>query len=93
MVNEVETWYPMKGFEGLYEISDYGRIKSLNYYGCGKVKILELSAKDGKYIKVGLYKEGKVYYKRVHRLVAETFLPPPQAGQTQVDHISGDKQV
>lgn len=92
MVNELETWYPVMHFEGLFEVSNFGRIKNLNYYGRGSVKILEPSAKEGKYLKVGLSKEGKIYYGWVHRLVAEAFLPPPQSGETCINHIDGNKQ-
>lgn len=86
-----EQWKPIKDFENLYMVSDYCRIMSLNYMGKGKHRILNLSAMPDRYIKVGLRKEGKTYYRRVHRLVAEAFLPPPQSGQTQVNHIDGDK--
>lgn len=86
-----EQWKPIKNYENLYLVSDYGRIMSLNYMGKGKHRILNLSAMPDRYIKVGLRKEGKTYYRRVHRLVAEAFLPPPQSGQTQVNHIDGDK--
>lgn len=86
-----EQWKPIAGYETLYMVSDYGRIMSLNYMGKGKHRILNLSAMPDRYIKVGLRKEGKTYYRRVHRLVAEAFLPPPQSGQTQVNHIDGDK--
>ena len=90
-IYEDEQWKPIKDFENLYMVSDYCRIMSLNYMGKGKHRILNLSAKPDRYIKVGLRKEGKTYYRRVHRLVAEAFLPPPQSGQTQVNHIDGDK--
>ena len=43
-------------------------------------------------MKVGLRKDGKVKYYRVHRLVAQNFLPNPTSGQTQVEHIDGNRQ-
>lgn len=92
MVDEVEVWYPLKNYEGLYEVSTMGRIKSLNYNRSGKPRILSLSAKSNHYIKVGLTKDGKTRYCYVHRLVGETFLPQPQSGETQINHISGCKQ-
>ena len=87
-----EIWKPISGYQGLYEVSNYGRIKSLNYYGRGKHVIMRLTAKPNTYIKVGLRKDGKVKCFRVHRLVAETFLPSPQQGQIHVNHKDGYKQ-
>lgn len=86
-----EQWKPIAGYETLYMVSDYGRIMSLNYMNTGKHRILNLGAKPDNYIKVGLRKEGKMSYPRVHQIVVEAFLPPPQSGQTQVNHIDGDK--
>lgn len=86
-----EIWKPIKGYEGLYEVSDYGRVKSLNYRKKGDSKILQTHARIGNYVKVGLRKGDKVKYYRIHRLVAIAFLSPPQEGQTQVEHINCDK--
>ena len=86
-----EIWLPIKEYEGLYDVSNYGRIRSHNYLKKGITRILKLSAKPNTYIKVGLYKDGTMRYHRVHRLVAEAFLPPPSEGQTQVNHIDGNK--
>ena len=86
-----EQWVPIKNYEGLYEVSSWGRIRSLNYYCRGKHMILKLTAKPNTYIKVGLRKDGTVKYYRVHRLVAEAFLPNP-LNLPQVNHIDGNKQ-
>ena len=90
---EEEIWKAIPDYEGLYEISNIGRVRSLNYLHRGFVKILKLSAKNGKYIKVTLYnREGNPKTLRVHRIVAMVFLPEPTPKQTQVNHIDGDKQ-
>ena len=90
---ETEMWKPIPNFIGLYEVSNLGRIKSLNYKHRGFEKVLKLSAKDGKYIKVTLYnREGNPKTFRVHRIVAMAFLPEPTPEQIQVNHIDGDKQ-
>ncbi len=87
-----EQWLPIKGYEGIYMVSNYGRIMCLDYHGRRIIKILRLTAKSNHYIKVGLRKDGKTRTFRVHRLVAAAFLPLPQSGENQVDHINGDKQ-
>lgn len=87
-----EIWVDMKGYEERYQISNYGRIRSLNYRNEGKVKLLHISAFRGNYLKVGLQKDSKVKYYRVHRLVAQNFLPYPTSEQTQVEHIDGNRQ-
>ena len=87
-----EKWLPIKGYEGLYEVSDYGRVRSLNYRKKGVRKVLKCYARLGYYIKVSLAKNGVRKYYRVHRLVAQAFLPQPMEGQTQVEHINTDKR-
>ena len=87
-----EKWLPIKGYEGLYEVSDYGRVRSLNYRKKGVRKVLKCYARLGYYIKVSLVKDGVRKYYRVHRLVAQAFLPQPMEGQTQVEHINTDKR-
>lgn len=87
-----EKWLAIRGYEGLYEISNYGRVRSLNYRKTGKRKVLKCHARLGYYMKTSLVKDGVRKYYRVHRLVAEAFLPPPLEGQTQVHHKNGDKR-
>lgn len=87
-----EKWLPIKGYEGLYEISSYGRVRSLNYRNKGVKKVLKCYARLGYYIKTSLVKDGVRKYYRVHRLVAQAFLPQPMEGQTQVEHINTDKR-
>ena len=87
-----EKWLAIRGYEGLYEISNYGRVRSLNYRKTGKRKVLKCYARLGYYIKTSLVKDGVRKYYRVHRLVAQAFLPQPMQGQTQVEHINTDKR-
>lgn len=87
-----EKWLPIQGYEGLYDVSNYGRIRSHDYRKRGVTQILRTHASKGYYVKVGLRKYDKKRYFRVHRLVAIAFLPPPQSGQTQVKHINCDKR-
>lgn len=87
-----EKWLPIKGYEGLYEISSYGRVRSLNYRNKGVRKVLSCNARQGYYIKVSLVKGGVSKYYRVHRLVAQAFLAEPLEGQTQVEHVNTNKR-
>ena len=73
-------------------VSSWGRVMCLNYRKRGIVRILKTTTKGGKYLKVTLRdREGRARTFRVHRLVAEAFLPMPQSGQTQVHHKNGIK--
>ena len=82
----METWKAIDCYEGLYEVSDLGRIKSLKY---GKEKILKLRNNNG-YLMVCLYKDGNAKQLYVHRIVAEAFIPNPQGLET-VNHKDEDK--
>lgn len=71
-----EIWKPVVEYEGLYEVSSRGRVKSLNYQGKkGKEGMLKLSKKKDGYLGVALTKNKKIKHLRVHRLVAEAFIP------------------
>ncbi len=70
-----EIWVPIKGFEGVYEVSSFGRVRSLNYRHTGQTKVLSPGDNGWGYLQVGLCKNGKGKSYLVHRLVAEAFLP------------------
>lgn len=81
----MEEWKAVSGYEGLYEVSNLGRVRSIK-----RRKILSLSIlKDG-YCQVGLCKLGERRYFLIHRLVAEAFVPNP-ASKPQVNHKDEDK--
>lgn len=87
-----ERWKAIKGFEGLYEVSDLGNIKSLNYnHTIGNVKLLKPVKNKGDYFQVTLYKDKIQFIKKIHRLVAQAFIPNPE-NKPQVNHIDGNKQ-
>jgi formamidopyrimidine-DNA glycosylase len=87
-----EEWRPVKGCEGLYEVSNFGRVRSLPNRGTrgkfnnGKIKVPQ---KRGRYLFVRLYKDGKGASFSIHRLVAEAFIPNPY-NLPVVDHIDTD---
>ena len=84
---EEEIWKPIKDYEGLYEVSNLGRVKSLNYKGTGKGKILKNIECSNGYLTVSLTKNGKQKVFYIHRLVAVTFIPNPE-NKPCIDHIN-----
>ena len=94
----IEEWRPVVGYEGLYEVSSYGRVRSLDKYVKGKGesyrlhkgKVLSPVIKDNGYLQLKLYCNGKFYKKYVHRLVAQAFIPNPD-NLLEVNHIDEDK--
>lgn len=83
----IEPWKDIEGFEGLYQISMKGNVRSIK----GKnPKILKPYKNGTGYLKVDLRKNNERYQKQVHRIVAETFIPNTE-GKTEVNHINGDK--
>lgn len=81
----MEIWKDIEGYEGLYKVSNLGRVKSLNYNHTGKEKILRPKKERNGYLRVNLYKNGKNKMFTVHRLVAEAFLENPD-NLPQINH-------
>lgn len=93
----MEIWKPVVGYEGLYEISNLGRLKSVsrtvNHSKTGSRKIPEKikTPTDIKgYFCCYLYRENVGKRFAIHRLVAEAFIPNPE-NKPEVNHIDGDK--
>ena len=84
-----EIWRPVIGYEGLYEVSNYGRVKSLNYRGTGKEGLMNGKIDKNGYKMVILHKNGKRKSFLVHRLVAIAFIPNPN-NLPEVNHIIDD---
>jgi hypothetical protein len=92
-----EQWRPVVGYEGLYEVSDHGRVRSLDRHFdrrghpvrvWGRVMRLSWSNRGG-YPTVGLCRDGKQRTWNVHRLVMEAFVGPMPAGM-EIRHIDGN---
>jgi len=90
-----ERWRPITGYEGQYEVSDTGRIKSLKRKGKGTPHTQDLIRKTNYLPKgqelVSLSKNGKVKTLLVHRLVAKAFLPNPN-NYPQINHLDGNRK-
>lgn len=92
-----EVWKPISGYEGLYEISNYGNVRSLERYKVYRnelrtihAKILKYNTITSGYKQVALYKSGKRKCLLIHRLVAEAFIDNPH-NLPQVNHKDGNK--
>lgn len=98
----IEVWKDITGFENLYQVSNYGRVKRLSrkiynkgllknkkYFYCKEI-ILKNSTVSKGYKGVTLVKNGKRYHKKVHRLVAIEFIPNID-NKPQINHIDCNK--
>ena len=91
-----EEWRDVKGFEGIYQVSNYGVIRSLDRYDARmrfrKGRIMPLRLDTDKYLNLKLCKDGKYKTIRVHRVVANNFLEYPIDGKKyEVNHIDRDR--
>lgn len=88
-----EIWKPIKNYEGLYEVSNLGKVRRLKFingvYNFNQIRECKQTLNTWGYMTVNLCKNGKSNTKRVHRLVAVAFLGE---SNLQIDHINGNKQ-
>ena len=99
-VNDVvcEVWKDILGYEGYYQVSNLGRVRSLDRIikrrnssdMIRKGTILRGQPDKDGYLLVGLKFEGREYKAKVHRLVAQAFIPNPE-NKPFVNHIDGNK--
>jgi len=95
-----EIWRDIKGYEGLYQVSNLGRVKSLSrkykhnmfgkkiIYKTSKERLLTININQG-YAHVVLCKNGKCKQKLLHRLIAQSFIPNPE-NKPNINHIDGN---
>ena len=94
-----EIWLPIEGYENLYEVSNLGRVRSLEHTVLRKNgvklkvpgKILKPRTNNSGYLMVRLYKNGIWRDFLLHRIVSTAFLPNPDK-KPQVNHLSENKQ-
>lgn len=85
MMNNIdnEHWKDIDGYDGLYQVSDFGRVRSLKF---GKTRIRKPIIDRYGYLQVGLCKDGKERKFKVHRLVAQAFIPNDDETKTIINH-------
>lgn len=88
-----ETWKPVKGYEGLYEVSNLGNVRSVDRYVMNGNRCCLLKGKPIKaypnsngYLMADLYKNSQRTHYLIHRLVANAFIPNPN-NLPCIDHI------
>lgn len=87
---EQEVWKAIAGFEGLYEVSNFGRVRRIFCYGRPYIRPCKPKiTKDG-YFESTLVKNNKPKCIRTHRLVAQAFCENPE-NKLEVNHIDGNK--
>ena len=90
---KTEIWKPVKGYDGLYEVSNLGNVRSVDRYvmhGKGyrllKGKPMKPQPNSRGYLRTTLYKNGQGKYYFIHRLAANAFIPNPK-NLPCIDHI------
>ena len=86
----MEIWRDIPGYEGLYQVSNLGNVKSLNWKSTGREKNLYLKPHNKGYYQVELAKNGRKKTFVVHRLVALAFIENPN-GFSCINHKDEDK--
>lgn len=82
---EQEQWRDIDGYDGMYQVSDLGRVRSRNR---GEWRVMSASKNNSGYLIVQLSKYNKKKHFLVHRLVASVFIPNSDESKTQINHIN-----
>ena len=85
-----EVWKDVVGYEGLYQVSNFGNVKSLGNEFSRKERLLKLSPQSKGYLTIVLQKNATRKMVLVHRLVAEHFIDNTES-KAQINHINGIK--
>ena len=93
-----EEWRSIAGYEGIYEVSNLGQVRSVDRQSEGrpgricsrKGRLIKPYMRKTGYFSVSVGKDGEFNSKHIHRLVAEAFIPNPE-GKPMVDHIDRNR--
>lgn len=86
----MEIWKDIPGYEGLYQVSNIGRVKSFYYYGGERERIMKPLDVGQGYLRVALYKNKKEKSHYIHALVLWAFVKERPKG-LECNHLNGDK--
>ena len=86
---EREQWRDVDGYDGMYQVSDLGRVRSKH---SGEWKVMRFGRNKSGYLSVNLSKNKEIKHFYVHRLVAQAFIENDDETKTQINHIDECKQ-
>ena len=86
----LEVWKPVSGYEGLYEVSNFGRVRRIFRYGRPYISLCKPKITRDGYFESALVKENKYKFIRTHRIVAQAFCDNPE-NKPEVNHKDGNK--
>jgi hypothetical protein len=93
--SKIEIWKDIKGYEGLYQVSNRGRVRRIffinNVTEKEKIKVLTPLKHNHGYLSVSLCKNGKQKMRLIHRLVAQAFIEN-KFNKKEINHINGNKK-
>lgn len=78
-----EVWRDVDGYDGMYQVSDLGRVRSRK---SGEWKVMKAKKRGSGYFGVVFYKNGKQKQSYIHRLVAQAFIHNCDDSKTQINH-------
>lgn len=86
-----EKWLPVTGYEGLYSVSNFGDVMSMNYNKTGLLKMLQPTTSNCGYLTVHLHKRGKSSHPTIHSLVMKAFIGILIEPKVCINHKNGIK--